>query len=296
MLKEHPHKEAVQSFRPLAELVPSHWQAGTITVQDGVLIHYMRTGGDKPALILLHGVQVDGLSWLRTAQALESTYDVILPDQRGHGKTGQAEGMSQEVMIEDIICLIKSLKLENPYVIGHSMGADIAGRLAAAYPLRGVVLVDPPLINITARFMPADGSMPDYMQDIIEAMGALKHLPHKERMVKGLTFLPPMTALYDEVDYVTFVEGQSHFEKGSYRYLTAVPPLFEQPDIIAKIDCPILLLTAKPMPGMDVSAGLSAFTENWIHGQHVSFDCGHAIHFEQFERFIEVVSQFIERH
>jgi heme/copper-type cytochrome/quinol oxidase subunit 3 len=68
-------------------------------------------------------------------------------------------------------------------------------------------------------------------------------------------------------------------------------------EIIAKIDCPILLLTAKPMMGMDVSAGLAIFADNWKDGQHIQFDdSGHAIHFEQFEQFIEVVRPFFDVH
>jgi pimeloyl-ACP methyl ester carboxylesterase len=77
--------DAVQGYRPLSELVPAHWQTGSIEAHDGARIHYTRTGGQKPPVLLLHGVQVNGLTWLGTAKALEATYDVVMPDFRGHG-------------------------------------------------------------------------------------------------------------------------------------------------------------------------------------------------------------------
>src|SRR5688500_15214683 len=133
--------ETVKHYRPLRDLIPARWQHGTLQARDGTTIHYTRTGGDKPALLLLHGVQVNGLTWLRTAQACEADDDVIMPDMRGHGKTGLENGVSADMLVEDQIALIRELELENPFVVGHSMGADIAGRLAAAYPLHAVVLV-----------------------------------------------------------------------------------------------------------------------------------------------------------
>src|SRR5882672_8468662 len=60
------------------------WFSGDI-VANGLRIHYSRTGGDKPALVLSHGATDSGLCWTRVARALEADYDVILPDARGHG-------------------------------------------------------------------------------------------------------------------------------------------------------------------------------------------------------------------
>ena len=129
MAAENPYANIVRQYRPLNELVPTHWESAFVDAEDGIRLHYTRTGGDKPAVVLLHGLQVDGLSWLRTAQALESNYDVIMPDFRGHGQTGgMGNSVTAEMLINDTIALIQALELENPFVVGHSMGADIAGR------------------------------------------------------------------------------------------------------------------------------------------------------------------------
>ena len=52
---------------------------------NGIRIHYWRTGGDKPVLLVAHGSSDDGLCWTNLAKELEADYDIIMPDARGHG-------------------------------------------------------------------------------------------------------------------------------------------------------------------------------------------------------------------
>src|SRR5262249_36867377 len=109
--------------------------------------HYWRTGGEKPALVLLHGFMENGLCWLRTAQALEDDYDVILPDARGHGRSeGIATGLSARLLAEDAAALIRAVGVERPSLLGFSMGGGTAARVAAGHPelLRCVLLEDAP--------------------------------------------------------------------------------------------------------------------------------------------------------
>ncbi len=58
----------------------AHWFIGE-TIANGIGIHYHRTGGDKPALVLSHGSTDNGLFWTRAARSLERDYDVIMYDQ-----------------------------------------------------------------------------------------------------------------------------------------------------------------------------------------------------------------------
>ncbi len=110
---EHPTSTIVQAYRPIVELVPAHWQMSSIITADGTHIHYTRTGGTKPALLLLHGFQVNGLMWLRTAKALEADYDIVMPDFRGHGGSGDvSRGFSSEMLVNDTLALIEALGIE----------------------------------------------------------------------------------------------------------------------------------------------------------------------------------------
>jgi pimeloyl-ACP methyl ester carboxylesterase len=60
------------------------YQEGNVIVE-GIKIHYYRSGGKKPPMVLLYGATDDGLCWGRTAYELAERYDVIMPDAQGHG-------------------------------------------------------------------------------------------------------------------------------------------------------------------------------------------------------------------
>ena len=60
------------------------WFAGDVVGND-IRIHYHRTGGDKPAVVITHGTTDHVASWMRAAGALAEDYDVVVYDRRGHG-------------------------------------------------------------------------------------------------------------------------------------------------------------------------------------------------------------------
>ena len=62
------------------------WQSGFVDA-NGLRLHYTRTGGDGPPVVLAHGVTDSGLCWARVAKALSPDFDVIMVDARGHGQS-----------------------------------------------------------------------------------------------------------------------------------------------------------------------------------------------------------------
>lgn len=68
-----------------------NWNTGTCQTNQ-INMHYTRTGGNKPPLILLHGLMSSGVCWTPVAQVLEEEYDVIMPGARGHGKSSMPVG------------------------------------------------------------------------------------------------------------------------------------------------------------------------------------------------------------
>ncbi|MFC1712071.1 alpha/beta fold hydrolase [Candidatus Poribacteria bacterium] len=113
---------------------------------NGIKIHYHRTGGDKPSIVLAHGFSDNGLCWMGIVPALQDDYDVIMYDSRGHGLSDAPEtGYSIDDRVEDLAGLIRVLKLEKPILMGHSMGAGTVGWTIAKYPdiARAAILEDP---------------------------------------------------------------------------------------------------------------------------------------------------------
>lgn len=126
---------------------PSGWQDGYV-MANGVRIHYWRSGGGKPVMVLLHGSSDDGLCWTNFAREFTNRYDVILWDARGHGLSDAPNTIpSQEAMVEDLAAFLRALNLEKPILMGHSMGSGTVAWLASRYPEipRAIVLEDPNL-------------------------------------------------------------------------------------------------------------------------------------------------------
>lgn len=57
------------------------WNTATCKTNQ-INMHYTRTGGNKPPLILLHGLTGNGACWTPVAKELENDYDIIMPDAR----------------------------------------------------------------------------------------------------------------------------------------------------------------------------------------------------------------------
>src|SRR5947209_11457194 len=122
------------------------WSSGDVQA-NGLNLHYTRTGGDHPPLVLAHGFSDDGLCWMSVAQPLAERYDVIMPDARGHGRSqAPAQGYGNLEQAADLAGLIAALGLQRPIILGHSMGAATALALAGGHPdlPRAILLEDPP--------------------------------------------------------------------------------------------------------------------------------------------------------
>ncbi|MCX2180024.1 alpha/beta hydrolase [Streptomyces sp. SKN60] len=97
--------------------------------------------GTGTPVVLLHGMTFDRRTWQPIVEELDGSVTSIAPDLPGHGgSTGRPTRL--EDVAERIHHLLKSLAVERPVVVGHSMGAAVAGVYAATYPTRGMVLVD----------------------------------------------------------------------------------------------------------------------------------------------------------
>ncbi|HWU66792.1 MAG TPA: alpha/beta hydrolase [Methylophilus sp.] len=117
---------------------------------NGINIHYLRTGGEKPTLIALHGLTGSGACWSQLARELEPHYDIIMPDARGHGMSSAPQhGYTYQDHANDVIELIRTLDIKNPYLLGHSMGGMTAAMVASrlGFAISGIILADPTFIS-----------------------------------------------------------------------------------------------------------------------------------------------------
>lgn len=111
---------------------------------------YVEDSGSGDAIcILLHGFGEGAYVWRDLAPRLPKQFRAILVDFRGHGNSGEDPEMkySIEIYSDDILNLIMSKGYKNVSIIGHSLGAGVAIRVAASAPqfVSSLILVDWPL-------------------------------------------------------------------------------------------------------------------------------------------------------
>jgi len=85
---------------------------------------------NNPPIILIHGLFGSWENLKFIAKNLEDTFHVICPDCRNHGRSFHDPCMTYDEMASDIERLISHLNLNQPIIIGHSMGAKIAMQLS----------------------------------------------------------------------------------------------------------------------------------------------------------------------
>jgi esterase len=129
---------------PHAPGVP-YWSRNIVLRQ--LRFHFLEWGArDAPPIVLLHGGHQSAHSWDLVSLHLARRYRVLALDQRGHGDTEWARDVtySNHEMSLDAEAFIGALGLEQPILMGHSMGGRNAMLLTKRDQtlLRALVIVD----------------------------------------------------------------------------------------------------------------------------------------------------------
>lgn len=106
----------------------------------------VRIYGTGAPVLALHGYSDSGYSFVRLAEHMHG-YCLIAPDFRGHGKSeNRFTSFSIEKLADDAEAVINALKIDNPLVVGHSMGAMAAISLAARRRVRALATLGGALV------------------------------------------------------------------------------------------------------------------------------------------------------
>ena len=221
---------------------PAGWTDGYVMANE-IRIHYWRTGGDKPVLLMAHGSSDNGLCWTNLAKELTDDYDIILPDARGHGLSDPPrKSDSADAQAEDLAGLIRALKLEKPILMGHSMGSSSVAWFAAKYPdIPGAVILEDP------RLIPRPSSSPRSSANAASA--AAQERRHAQILARNNTSYEALVARClkntpqwgrSECEYWA-PSKRLHHPDTAFRSRSGRPAMSE---LFAKITAPTLILKA----------------------------------------------------
>lgn len=104
---------------------------------DDISIHYKVFGNSSDVVFLLHGSMENMDDWNKQIPEFSKRYKVIVPDNRGHGRTTFTDRkMDYHLMSEDVLGLMAELKIDSAYIVGFGDGGIIGLYLAIDHPER----------------------------------------------------------------------------------------------------------------------------------------------------------------
>lgn len=259
----------------------TNWISGICETND-ISIHYLRTGGAKPPVVLLHGLMGSGACWTHLARALEGEFDVVMPDGRGHGgSSAPHHGYRYDDLASDVVGLIRRLELFRPVLLGHSMGGMTAAVVASrgAGIIRGLILVDPTFLSPERQREVRDSDVADQHR---RALGL-----QKSDLVAQARALHP----HRSPDIVELqAEARLNTRMAAFDVLTPPNPAYR--DVVIAIDVPSLLVIGdSPVVTLEMAAELRGLNPR-VRIEQVQ-DAGHALPFEQPECLGKVVAAFL---
>lgn len=259
----------------------TNWSTATCE-SNGININYTRTGESNPPLILLHGLTANGACWTALAHDLEEEYDVIMPDARGHGKSAKpGQGYRYEDFANDVVGLIKAMRLPSPVLLGHSMGGMTAAVVAARKPdiLRGLILADPTFLS------------PEFQRQVFEGDSTDQH---RQRLNKSLDELMAETRMRhpDRSSETIELIARARLQTSISAFEVLTPPNPDYMQLVSAIDVPSLLVIGDAgVVSPAVAAELKRVNPVIRVGQIKG--AGHGLQYDQPDRFAEVVKSFL---
>ena len=132
----------------------SHSPTEQVVAVNGNSFYYRDWGGSGQAVLLLHGLASNCRIWDLVAPILGRQLRTLALDQRGHGRSFKPDtGYDFASVVSDLDGFMSAVGIENPVLVGHSWGGDVALEYAVAHPgkAKGLCFVDGGTIEISAR-------------------------------------------------------------------------------------------------------------------------------------------------
>jgi len=271
-----------------------------------VRIHGHQVGyyaaGSGPALILVHGVASSSRTWRRVIPRLAERFTVVAPDLLGHGASPKLRGdYSLGAHASGIRDLMVALGIDRATLVGHSLGGGVAMQFAYQFPERieRLVLVGSGglgeevslLLRVLtlpgAEYILPLGCRPEFSRAIARGTGWLGRIGVRpsalaEEIWNGYVSLgtkDSRNAFLHTLRSVVDVTGQR---------VSAIDRLYLAREV------PTLIVWGDRDPLIPVAHGRRAHRAIKGSVLKVYRDVGHFPHFDEPERFVDDLVDFID--
>ena len=269
--------------------------AGTrFASNQGVHIAYEvhgEAGPDRPWLVLVHGLGYGRWGWESVVRRLAERFRVTLHDNRGIGASDVPAGpYSASQMASDVVAVLDDAGIDRSHVLGTSLGGMIAQELAVDHAERVDRLV---LVSTTPG---GEGSYP-MPEATVRLIGEMPWLPLEESLRRGVENALSPGALAEQpslVEQINALRLSHPFDLAGWQSQAIGGATYNGANRWRSIAAPTLLIhgTADTVVDYRNSKLLASGIPD---ARLVLFEgAGHLLFWEQPERFVRVVSDFLE--
>jgi pimeloyl-ACP methyl ester carboxylesterase len=252
----------------------------------GVRIAWERRGAGEP-LLLVHGLGYARWGWEPVVEGLASAHEVVLFDNRGIGESDAPGGAySVRMMAEDAVAVLDAAGLERAHVLGTSLGGMIALQLALDRPER----VDRLVLACTTPGGAGAAPMPERTMRLMQEAPTLPLDVALRRFVENAFGSDPDPALVDRIMEHRLATAQP---PTAWAAQAAAGAAFDAWDRVGEIRTRTLVLTGDGDAVVDPRN--SELLAQRIAGARLEVfpGAGHLFFWEQPERFVEVMTEFL---
>jgi len=122
---------------------------------NGVKLHVGHAGMEHDKMVVfLHGFPEFSYGWKnQIAYFVGKGFHVVVPDQRGYNLSSKPKGIEAynlELLVMDIVALIRSLSEEKVILVGHDWGGGVSWALAQHHPdlLEKLIILNMPHLQV----------------------------------------------------------------------------------------------------------------------------------------------------
>jgi pimeloyl-ACP methyl ester carboxylesterase len=200
-----------------------------------------RVHGEGPPLVLIHGAFANGeTSWINLLPELTDHFSCETMSTRGRGLSADATDLRPERLIQDVVSIVESIGEPAP-VMGLSGGALLAlGAAEATDAISAVIAYEPPVFQVLDD---------DDVGAMMTTVARVAELADEGRPDEGVrTFLGVVAndeemAAAEELEMFELLAPNVEIQLGDFEAMSGDgPPAATDPDQLAKIEAPVLLL------------------------------------------------------